>query len=228
MAKLSDLVLRTSEVTGIPGATVREISRRLREGRLIRTGKGGRYGGADMTPNDAATLLTALLVLKAWSVTLSKIVPLTTSHLRDLRAYAPLDRGMILAHWGRTLKLPELGQLKPGHTFEEALSSLISSVAKGDMEQATRKWGRFEIEVAVIGQEPELSARICFDTSTLGQILLFYIRSRDARGLTVPDKARRWSDVLAATADLRVSASIYDPTLKSIGILLRNSKAKHA
>jgi hypothetical protein len=45
MAKLSDLVLRSSEITGVPLPTVREISRRLRENHLIQTGVGGRYGG---------------------------------------------------------------------------------------------------------------------------------------------------------------------------------------
>src|SRR6516164_9520342 len=87
MAKLSDLISCCSDVTGVPPAAVREISRRLREGRLIRTGTGGRYGGADMTHDDASSLLTALLIDRTTSVSLSQIVWLTRSHLRDFRSY---------------------------------------------------------------------------------------------------------------------------------------------
>ena len=64
VAKLKDLVERCSEVTGVPLPTVREISRRLRENDLIQTGVGGRYGGADMKPEHAASRLTALMIVK--------------------------------------------------------------------------------------------------------------------------------------------------------------------
>src|SRR4029077_11225564 len=87
MAKLSELVLRTAEVTGIPEATVREVSRRLREGGLIQTGKGGRYGGAGMTPKDAASLLTGLLIVKASSTPFNEIASLTKDHLRALTSH---------------------------------------------------------------------------------------------------------------------------------------------
>jgi hypothetical protein len=231
MAKLSKLVLRTSQVTGIPEATVREISRRLREARrlnLIGTGKGGRYGGADMTPNDAASLLTALLILRALSVSLTKIGQLTDAYLRGLRAYSPANRRMILGRWDRRLKLPGLCRLEPGHTFGEALSTLISSIAEGDMERAASKWGYFELQVVVDRCRPDYYARIEFETSKLGPIRLHYIRASDARKTYVENKARRWSDVPEDTAsDLNVSAAIGDPTLKSIGVLLKNSEAKH-
>jgi hypothetical protein len=54
--------------------TVREISRRLREARLIRQGKGGRYGAVQiMTPDDAASLLTALMLVKASAASFSAV-----------------------------------------------------------------------------------------------------------------------------------------------------------
>jgi hypothetical protein len=75
---------------------------------------------------------------------------------------------------------------------------------------------------------PDYSARIEFDTSAFGPLRLYYIRARDARNTYVENKPRRWSDVPEDTAsDLNVSAAIGDPTLKSIGVLLKNSEAKH-
>src|SRR6476660_7040151 len=65
MAKLSDLISCTSAIMGVPFPTVQEVSRRLREAGIIQTGKGGRYGGIGMTPSDATSLLTTLLIMRA-------------------------------------------------------------------------------------------------------------------------------------------------------------------
>lgn len=58
---------------------------------------------------------------------------------------------------------------------------------------------------------------------------LFYIPSREARTFEVDRVPEKWSDVPEdVIEDLRVSACITEPTLKSIGLLLRNSEIKHA
>src|SRR6266849_2432707 len=119
MAKLSDLILCTSEITGIPQATVREVSRRLREGHLIQTGKGGRYGGADMMPRDAVILLTALLIVRGFSVPFTNVASLTRGYLR-LTAHRPYRDRMVWARWDRRLALAQLCRLESGHTFEDA------------------------------------------------------------------------------------------------------------
>jgi hypothetical protein len=225
MAKLSDLVSRSSEVTGVPIATVREISRRLREGELIRTGKGGRYGGADMTPRDAASLLTALLIVRASAVSLSDIVPLTRSHLSGLKSPG---------RWGRQLALPQLCRLKPRHTFGEAFSALIASISNRELESSITKWALdrprgfapfFELTVKIVS--PFSEARIEFRSPAFDVLDMVYLRPRDqAAFLPLP---RKWSDVPEDEAfDLRVSATLQEPTLKSIGLLLKNSDAKHA
>src|SRR5712672_3227819 len=108
MAKLTALISCVSEITGMPRPSVQEVSRRLREGGLIGTGSVGRRGGADMTPKEAASLLTAILVVRAASVSLSEIVRLTRSHLRDLRAYSERGGGMVLDTWDEKLALPQL------------------------------------------------------------------------------------------------------------------------
>src|SRR5262245_15350157 len=125
MAKLSDLISCCSDVTGVPPAAVREISRRLRERKLIRTGTGGRYGGADMTPEDASSLLTALVIVRASSVSLSEIASLTRSHLRDFRSYGVGAGHLFLDSWHQKLALPQLCRLKKGHSFGESLSALL-------------------------------------------------------------------------------------------------------
>jgi hypothetical protein len=229
MAKLSDLVLQTSEVTGIPVPAVREMSRRLREGGLIGTGKGGRYGGAEMTPSDAASLLTALLIMRASSVSLTDIVPLTKSYLRNLKSHSPRGHQMRLGRWHRALRLPELCRLSPGHTFEDALIALIVSFSNGDFERRMPEFDFVELNVRIISPRPTPEAKIEFYTHAFGRVELFYIRPREADIYDTTGR-RKWSDIRAPGGplfDLVVGAEIRDQTLKSIGLLLKNAETKH-
>src|SRR5262249_12272844 len=132
MAKLSNLILQTADVTGIPEATVREISRRLREGGLIKTGRGGRYGGADMTPNDAAYLLSGLLIARATSLSFTDIAAMAASLMKGLTSHHPRGHRMIPARWDPRLELSELCKLKAGHSFGEAFVALIASFMNGE------------------------------------------------------------------------------------------------
>jgi hypothetical protein len=233
MAKLSDLVLRTSEVTGVPVATVREISRRLREGGLIGTGKGGRYGGADMTPSDAASLLTALLIVRASSVSMTDIVPLTKTHLRGLTGYTARGHRMVLGRWDGQLALPELCGLNPGHTFEDALTALVVAFSNRSFERSMVKWDGVDLWIKVASPRPvtgrtaEPEAIIQIDTGAFGLFNLFYILRRRAKlsEVVTPEK---WSDIPEDRKfDLYVGAQFSDVTLKAIGLLLRTSEAKH-
>jgi hypothetical protein len=228
MAKLSDLVLRTSQVTGFPVAAVREISRRLREGRLIRTGKGGRYGGADMTPRDAAYLLTALLIVRGYGVSLTQIVQLTEIYLRSLKSYSPRGHRMVLDRWDRRLALPELCRLDRGHTFEAAFIALLASVSNRDFERSMSKWKGVEVVIKITsaGEDPE--AKIEFHTGAFGRLDLFYILPETAQ-TTEALNSFKWSDISENTTfDLRVQATFSEVTLKSIGLLLRSAEPKDA
>jgi hypothetical protein len=240
MAKLSDLILRTSEVTGIPVATVREVSRRLREADLIQTGRGGRYGGADMTPRDAASLLTALLIARASSVSLSNIVPLTRSHLRDLRSYFPNSDRLLLGHWDRKLALAQLCSLPRGHTFGDAFSALIASIPNGDLKRAIADWAAnrprgvapfFKFVVSVNGPRPHPEAMIEFEAPAFDSLELYYLRPRDVRSekLILLDAPRKWADLPDEREfDLTVQARVTEMTLSSIGRLLSKPEAKDA
>jgi hypothetical protein len=233
MAKLSELVACCSEATGVPMPEIRELSRRLREAGLIRTGKGGRYGGADMMPEDAASLLTAVLIARASSLSLGDVVRLTRSHLREFRSYIPRSDHLPPGHWGSQLALPQLCHLGTRHTFGDAFSALIASISSGDLERAIKRWDRrrphgvgafFRFSVSITSPRPHPEALIEFDTAATGLMNLIYLRPRDANKLTVPDAPRKWSDLSTEGFDLLVTATVRMETLTSVGILLRNSE----
>lgn len=60
MAKLSQLVKEMAEVTRVPEATVNQLARQVREAGMISSGGRG-PGGAEMTPQDCANLLLAIV-----------------------------------------------------------------------------------------------------------------------------------------------------------------------
>jgi hypothetical protein len=231
MAKLKHLVLVVSDVTGIPEATVREISRRLREAGLVQTGKRGRRGGADMTPVDAANLITALLIVRASSAPLSNIVSLTKAH-QALRAYDPHSDHLLLSEWENKLALPELCKLKKGHTFGEAFSSLIASMSNGEFKRAVADWAlrrprgmgpSFQVMVSVTSFSPYAEAHIEFSAPAFGRLHLPYLKPADAQKLHPPimrDAPRKWADLDVVEFDLRVNASVTEQSLAMIGTVL--------
>ncbi len=233
MAKLRDLILRVSQITGVPEATVREVSRRLREGRLIQTGSEGRYGGADMMANDAVSLLTALLIVRCFRVPLTNIASLTESYLRGMTSHKYHGNQMVLDRWDRRLALPTLCRLKSGHTFENAFTALVTSFSNGDFERAMVKWGgvRFGVELADSFPGslpiPDPGIVIHFRTRAFGQLSMTYFRHGAAKLIHwVPPK--NWSEIPEPPGfDLTVSAELGEATLKSVGLLLRSSESSY-
>jgi hypothetical protein len=106
--------------------------RRTCANHLIQTGVGGRYGGADMTPEHAAGLLTALMIVRTPATSMRSVARLTRSYLKDLKSLS--------GRWSRVLALPQLRGLKPAHTFGDAFTALLASIADGDLERAIKKW----------------------------------------------------------------------------------------
>jgi hypothetical protein len=216
----------------MPRPTVQEAARRLREGGLIQTGGVGRYGGADMTPEEAAALLTAILILRAASASLSDIVRLTRSHLRDLRSHSG-DPGahFVLDTWDQKLALPQLCGLKRGHAFGDALTAIIASISNGDIKQAIADWASsrpngvapfFAFTARINGPRPHSEARIEFDTAAFG-LELIYLRPRDAKGLTLPAATRKLRDLLELKPHglgMVVTATASEQILAEIGHLL--------
>jgi hypothetical protein len=229
MAKLTDLVSCVADITGVPEATVREISRRLREAGLISTGKVGRYGGADMTPTDAASLLTGMLVASTSSVAINDLGSVTKSHL-NFKSYFPRRRPPLpLGKWSRELSLPLLCCLQKGHRFNDALSALITSAANGDIERATKKWrgadALAEFRLAVrFGANP-FQAEIEFQSPAFTEMSLLYLRPAEVRvrNIFVPAAPRKWSDLFSRQHgyDFDVSATIHEETVAAVGRLLQ-------
>jgi hypothetical protein len=231
MAKLTELVSCVADTTGVPEATVREISRRLREASLINTGKVGRYGGADMTPTDAASLLTGMLVVSTSSVAINDLGSVTKSHL-NFKSYFPRRQPPLpLGKWSRELSLPLLCCLQKGHTFNAALSALITSAANGDFERATKKWkgpdalADFGLAVRLFGARPFLQAEIEFQSPAFTELSLLYLRPADVRAsnIYVPAAPRKWSDLFSRQNgyDFDVSATIHEETVAAVGRLLQ-------
>jgi hypothetical protein len=174
-----------------------------------------------MAPGDAATLLTALLIARASAASLNDITLLTKSHLQYLICQGDDDG----RSWENSLTLPQLSRLKPNHTFGDAFIALIASISNGDMERSVKKWNKktgqrglanyFEIQVEINNLTPHQEAKIGFRTPIFLKSVL-YLRRRDV----VLYPPREWSDVHDLGDDLRVSATISESTLKTIGDLL--------
>jgi hypothetical protein len=232
MAKLTDLVSCCADITGVPEATAREISRRLRESKLISTGKVGRYGGADMTASDGASLLTGLLVASTSSVPISDLGPVTKTYL-NFRSFLPSSHVPLRpGRWNRALALPLLCGLEEGHSFKDALSAIIQSAANGDFERATKKWAEmdtlntFRVTITVAKPRPHAEAQIEFDVAGIGTHRLFYMRPTDVKnqGIFTPNAPRKWAQILSKASgfDLRVMSALTEEAIAALGLLLHN------
>jgi hypothetical protein len=130
MARLSDLVTTVAESTGLAESAVKEVARRLREGKLIQTGPVGRYGGAQMTPDDAAALIVGLMVSRAADSSMKNLASVT----RELLSGISYKRGRQWrpGGWPHEVNLPFLSRLGSGHSLKDAVVALIEWASSGD------------------------------------------------------------------------------------------------
>jgi hypothetical protein len=127
MAKLSALIPAVASSLGLPEKTVAIYARHLREARLISTGGRG-PGGAEMTPQDCANLLMAIV-----GGNLAKDSALTIDHYASL----PAGRDEQRDRWElENFKIPKLITLQERHSFGAALEALIASAKDGHLQQA--------------------------------------------------------------------------------------------
>jgi hypothetical protein len=124
MAKLSN-VIAALKITGLDEKTLKETGRRLQEANFIKRGKTGRYGGAEMEPEDAAAMVLALV--GAWDkrdvIDAGKTVALCGAmrlhNYTDIYGYNNIDPEPNL-----------FGLLDDDHTFGQAISELIELYAQ--------------------------------------------------------------------------------------------------
>jgi hypothetical protein len=148
MATPGELVRTVATVLGIPEATVVQHDRNLASGGLRTKGGRGR-SAARVTSEDAANLLIAICGAPISGASVKETLA-TCNRFGPLRAYG---YGTKLGNFSRLKsQLPTLGKLAPGHSFREAISALIDSLAAGEFEYEGRPTG--SISVSFDGPTP--------------------------------------------------------------------------
>jgi hypothetical protein len=123
MASPAELVRTVSAATGVPLPTIVDIDRRLVK-RKLRT-KGGRgFNAAQMTPLDAARLLTALLASPQANAAATAVEHYTQTRVDKARSSDKL--------FGAA-GLDDLAALPAKHSFVDALTAVIASVSTGSL-----------------------------------------------------------------------------------------------
>jgi hypothetical protein len=121
MASPAQLMRTVSCATAVPLATVVDLDRRLVKGKL-RT-KGGRgFNAAQMTPLDAARLLTAVLASRQANAAVDAVERYMQTRVDTARSSDKLFA---------TANLDELAALPARHSFVDALTALIASASTG-------------------------------------------------------------------------------------------------
>lgn len=127
MAKLSDLVPALANVLQLPERTVAVYARFLREARLLSTGGRG-PGAANMTPDDCARLLIAIMVAdqvkdavaaveRFWSLPVEFLDTRETRPKAERKEWMPLPEGLFF--------------LKEPKSFGETIAGLIDAARDG-------------------------------------------------------------------------------------------------
>lgn len=132
MAKLSDLIPTLARILPMPEQTVAVIARALRQDRLISTGGRG-PGAADMTPDDCANLLLAIMAADQVKDAVDAVhrfrgLTMEAVHCRDAATEEDEDDWLPLP--------PEMRRLLVVRDFGEMLSGLIAAARDGVLHKA--------------------------------------------------------------------------------------------
>lgn len=132
MAKLSDLIPTLARVLPVPEQTVAVIARSLRQERLLSTGGRG-PGAANMTPEDCARLLLAIMTADQVKDSVRAVqtfwdLPMEAVHCRDTVAEEEQDQWLPLP--------PTVRRLLVVRNFGEMLSGLIGAARDGALDAA--------------------------------------------------------------------------------------------
>jgi hypothetical protein len=123
MASPAQLVHTVSCATGVPLATIVDIDRRLVKGKLrAKAGRG--FNAAQMTPHDAARLLTAVVASPQANASVEAVERYAQTRVDKTRSS---DRLFAAAN------LDDLAALPARHCFVDALTALIASASTGSL-----------------------------------------------------------------------------------------------
>lgn len=202
MAGPAQLIQAVSVTTGVPLPTVTDIDRRLVKVGLRSKGGRGR-SAANMTPLDAARLLTAILA-----------APQATLSVEAVTRYAETKPDKTRSTDGlfRQVELDDLSRLPARHGFVDALAALIASVSTGSLHRLMAKVGKgWQLQIEVFA----------FTRATWGRIRLAGLPN----GLTAsleyrPTKSSGHVATTAHTGDLEQSRRITAATILPVARLL--------
>jgi len=140
MATPGALVRTVAMALGIPEATVVQHDRNLVAAEL-RTTSGRGLSAARVTSEDAANLLIAICGAPISGASV-KETQTTCKRYGPLRAW----NGAKLGDFSKVKsQFPTLGKLSKGHSFREAISALIDSLAAGEFDFAGRRTGTVSV-----------------------------------------------------------------------------------
>lgn len=123
MTSPSQLMRTVSDTTGVPLPTIVDIDRRLVTGKLrAKAGRG--FNAAEMTPLDAARLLTAVLASSQANLSVDAV-----TRYAQTRADRTLSSNRLLG----AAELEDLAALPARHSFVDCLAALIASASTGSL-----------------------------------------------------------------------------------------------
>jgi hypothetical protein len=201
MATPAQLMKTISVASGVSLATVIDIDRKLTKAGL-RT-KGGRgFSAAQMTPKDAAHLLTAMLAAPQ-----SKEAPLAVERYTHTR----VDEGRSSEGLFGAADLDNLAELPTRHDFITALAAVIDSAITGALFRLRQTIGS--------GSTPRIEV-FAFARATRGRIRISGLPNRKTASVEYfPIKAAVGASV-SSMGDLEQSRRVTEHTIFSIAELL--------
>lgn len=212
MATPAQLVRAISLATGVPMATMVDIDRKLVKGNL-RT-KGGRgFNAAQMTPLDAARLLTAVLASPQANASVEAVQRYTETKM---------DKAKSSAKAFDADNLDDLAALPGRHNFVDALAAVIASVATGSLaKQMAAAGGSAMPSIEIFAFTRATRGRIRIAGLPNGQtVSVEYAAMPVTAKSNRPDKSRRNHAVDNASGDLEQSRRITERTILSIAKIL--------
>lgn len=216
MAKLSDLIPTLARILPMPEQTVAVIARALRQERLISTGGRG-PGAADMTPDDCANLLLAIMAADQVKGAVDAVrefrsLTMEAVHCRDAAADGEEDDWLPLP--------PAMRRLLVVRDFGEMLSGLIAAardeVLHKALDDVALPFMKIEVErrfrtasVSLSGSSNELAPPQPVLIATFGI----------PEG---PERERIEQEDFAAGGDAMITFAIGHRTIIALGALIRS------
>ena len=168
MAGPRELVELIAEAVGIPATTLTVYDRTLLEAGL-RSKRGRGRGAAEVTPRDAAHLLTAILAS-----------PMVKDSVQSVERYGATKPRQALDDGGgfASLSIPELTALTAQSSFLDALEALIASIASGSLREALAL-PKADADLPLLEVAPLISV-MATTPATIGEIRLGGVRRKTA------------------------------------------------